>query len=269
MKKSLSIIIASILVLGLAGCGAKKTTETASADKKTIVIGATPVPAAEILKEAQPLLEKKGYKIQIKEFTDYVIPNTSLNEKQLDANLYQHTPYLEKFNQEKGTDLVAIQKVYLPPLGVYSNKLKKLEDLKNGAIIAVPNDPTNEKRALKLLEEAGVIKVKEGEILTKADIIENKKGIQIKELDAPQLPRVLQDVDAAVINANFAMEAKLDPTKDSIFLESKSSPYSNVLAVRREDKDKAFVKALSEVLTSPEIKKFIEEKYKGSVIPTF
>lgn len=271
MKKTLSILLASVIAVGLSGCTAEQASvsKTASEEKKTIVIGATPVPAAEILQVAKPILEKKGYKVEIKEFTDYVTPNVALNQKDIDANLFQHTPFLEKFNKEKGTDLVAVKKIYLPPIGVYSNKIKNLNELKDGAIIAVPNDPTNEKRALQLLEQAGLIKIKDGDIVTKLDIIENKKKIEIKELEAPQLPRVLVDVDAATIPANFAMEAKLDPLKDSIYLEDKNSPYSNVIAVKKEDKDKAFVKALEEALTSPEVKKFIEEKYKGSVIPTF
>lgn len=271
MKKILAVFIAATLTLGISGCGAKQATvsKTVSEDKKTIIVGATPVPAGEILEVARPILEKKGYKLEVKEFTDYVTPNVALDEKDLDANLYQHTPFLEKFNKEKGTDLVPVQKIYLPPIGIYSNKVKKLEDLKEGAVVAVPNDPTNEKRALQLLEQAGLIKIKDGDIVTKLDIIENKKKIEILELENPQLPRALADVDAAAITAAFAMDAKLDPIKDSIYLEDKNSPYSNVLAVRKEDKDKPFVQALAEALSSTEVKKFIEEEYKGSVIPTF
>ncbi|MBC2582372.1 MetQ/NlpA family ABC transporter substrate-binding protein [Clostridium sp. DJ247] len=272
MKKIAAILVSSTLILGLAACGAKQdssTSTTAANDKKTIVVGATPVPAGEVLKEVKPLLEKKGYKLEIKEFTDYIIPNTSLASGDLDANMYQHTPFLENFNKEKHTDLVPVTKVYLPPLGVYSKTVKNIQDVKQGATIAVPNDPTNETRALRLLEKSGLIKLKSGDILTKLDLIENKKGIQIKELDAPQLPRVLGEVDLAVINANYALDAKLNPSKDAILLEDKNSQYVNVLATRKEDKDKPYVKALSEALTSPEIKKFIEEKYKGSVIPAF
>lgn len=272
MKKILAVLLSSTIILGLAGCGAKKDASKAastSEDKKTIVVGATPVPAGEILEAAKPILEKNGYTLEIKEFTDYVMPNTALNDKQIDANLFQHTPYLEKFNEEKKTDLAAVKKIYLPPIGVYSKKVKKLEELKEGAVIAVPNDPTNEKRALKLLEQAGIIKVKDGETVTILDITENKKNLKFKEIEAAQLPRVLDDVDAATITANFAMEAKLYPGKDSIFLEDKNSPYANVLAVRTEDKDKPFVKALADALSSPEVKKFIEEKYQGSVIPVF
>ncbi|AKA72167.1 MetQ/NlpA family ABC transporter substrate-binding protein [Clostridium scatologenes] len=270
-KKILSLILSSLIVLSLAGCGAKSgdASSSTSKDKKVIKVGATPVPHAEILKQVKPILQKEGYDLQIVEFTDYVTPNTSLNEGQLDANFYQHIPYLEQFNKEKHTELSYTVKVHLEPMGVYSNKVKKIADIKDGAEIAIPNDPTNGARALKVLQNAGLIKVKDGELISKADITENKKNIKIKELDAPQLPRVLGDVDAAVINSNYALQANLNPTKDAIAIEPKDSPYSNVLAVRTKDKDKDSIKALSKALNSPEIKKFIEEKYKGSIIPSF
>ncbi|WPC43033.1 MetQ/NlpA family ABC transporter substrate-binding protein [Clostridium sp. JS66] len=270
-KKIISLILSSLVVLSLAGCGAKSgdASSSTSKDKKVIKVGATPVPHAEILKQVKPILQKEGYDLQIVEFTDYVTPNTSLNEGQLDANFYQHVPYLEQFNKEKHTELSYTVKVHLEPMGVYSNKVKKIADIKDGAEIAIPNDPTNGSRALKVLQNAGLIKVKDGELISKADITENKKNIKIKELDAPQLPRVLGDVDAAVINANYALQANLNPTKDAIAIEPKDSPYANVLAVRTKDKDKDSIKALSKALNSPEIKKFIEEKYKGSIIPSF
>ncbi|PIH05949.1 MetQ/NlpA family ABC transporter substrate-binding protein [Clostridium combesii] len=267
-KRLLGITLSVFLTLGVVGCSSKESKETIN-DKKTIVVGATPVPAGEILKVAQPLLEKKGYKLEIKEFTDYVTPNTALNDGEIDANFFQHTPYLDNFNVEKKTELEAVKKIYISPLALYSNKTKKLEELKNGATIAVPNDPTNETRALRLLEKSGLIKLKKGDTLTKGDIAENKKNIKIEEIDAPQLPRILNDVDAAVINTNYAIEAKLNPLKDSILIEDKDSPYANVIAVRKGDKDKAHIKALSEALTSKEVKDFINEKYKGVVIPTF
>lgn len=272
-KKIVSLILSSLVVLSLAGCGSKggdaSNSSSASKDSKVIKVGATPVPHAEILKQVKPILQKEGYDLQIVEFTDYVTPNTSLNEGQLDANFYQHIPYLEQFNKEKHTELSYTVKVHLEPMGVYSNKVKKIADIKDGAEIAIPNDPTNGARALKVLQNAGLIKVKDGELISKADITENKKNIKIKELDAPQLPRVLGDVDAAVINSNYALQANLNPTKDAIAIEPKDSPYSNVLAVRTKDKDKDSIKALSKALNSPEIKKFIEEKYKGSIIPSF
>ncbi len=272
-KKIISLILSSVLILALAGCGAKggdaSNSSSTSKDKKVIKVGATPVPHSEILKEVKPILAKEGYDLQIVEFTDYVTPNTSLNEGQLDANFYQHIPYLEQFNKEKHTELSYTVKVHLEPMGVYSNKVKKIADIKDGAEIAIPNDPTNGSRALKVLQKEGLIKVKDGELISKADITENKKNIKIKELDAPQLPRVLGDVDAAVINANYALQANLNPTKDAIAIEAKDSPYANILAVRTKDKDKDSIKALSKALNSPEIKKFIEEKYKGSIIPAF
>lgn len=271
MKRILTIILSLTLLFSLAGCGSSSSKKSSSAadDKKTIVVGGTPVPAVEVLNQVKPILKKKGYDLQIKEFTDYVTPNTALASKSIDANLYQHIPYLEQYNKEKHTDLTYTAKVYILPMAVYSKKVKNINELKNGAVVAVPNDPTNETRALKLLEKGGIIKLKSGESLTKLDITENKKNIQIKELDAPQLPRALGDADAAVINTNYALQAKLNPVKDSILIEDKNSPYINVLAVRKEDKDKPYIKALNEALNSPEIKKFIQEKYKGTAIPAF
>ena len=275
MKKGriLSIAISALLVLGLAGCGQKQDTakqgDASKETKKVIKIGASPVPHKEILEVVKPILQKEGYDLQIVEFTDYVTPNTALNDGELDANFFQHIPYLTTFNKEKHTDLVGTAKVHIEPMGVYSNKVKKIEEIKDGAEIAIPNDPTNGARALKVLQTAGLIKLKDGDLVSKLDITENKKNIKIKELEAPQLPRVLNDVDAAVINTNYAIEAKLNPTKDAIAIEAKDSPYANVIAVRTKDKDQAFVKALTKAVNSPEVKKFIEDKYKGSIIPAF
>ncbi|MCT8976672.1 MetQ/NlpA family ABC transporter substrate-binding protein [Clostridium sp. CX1] len=273
MKKGkiLSIVLSGILVLGLSGCGAKQTATTASNsdDKKVIKIGATPVPHKEILEQVKPILQKEGYDLQIVEFTDYVTPNTSLDEGELDANFFQHVPYLSKFNEEKKTKLDYTAKVHIEPMGVYSKKITKLDQIKEGAEIAIPNDPTNGARALRLLEKEGLIKLKAGELISKQDITENKKNIKVTEMEAPQLPRVLGDVEAAVINTNYAIEAGLNPLKDAIAIESKDSPYANVLAVKQDDKSKPYIQALSKALNSPEVKKFIEEKYKGSIIPAF
>ncbi|AYD40158.1 MetQ/NlpA family ABC transporter substrate-binding protein [Clostridium fermenticellae] len=265
-----ALVLTASLLISVVGCSSSSSSKsTASDDKKTIIVGDTPVPATEVLKKIEPILAKKGYKLQIKEFTDYVTPNTALANKEIDANLYQHIPYLENFNKQKHTDLTYTAKVFIAPMAVYSKKVKKLDELRNGAVIAVPNDPTNEARALKLLQKAGLIKLKGNDTVTKIDITENKKNIQIKELDAPQLPRALNDVDASVINTNYALQANLNPTKNSIYTEDKTSSYVNILAVRKEDKDKPYIKALSEALNSPELKKFIQEKYKGTLIPTF
>lgn len=276
MKKGrlLSIAISALLVLGLAGCGQKQDTtkqsDTSKETKKVIKIGASPTPHAEILKDAvKPILAKEGYDLQIVEFTDYVTPNTALNDGELDANFFQHVPYLTQFNKDKHTDLSYTAKVHLEPMGVYSKKIKKLDELKDGATIAIPNDPTNGARALKVLQASGIIKLKDGELVSKLDITENKKNIKITELEAPQLPRVLNDVDAAVINTNYAIPAELNPLKDAIAIEAKDSPYANVIVVRTKDKDQAFVQALNKAVNSAEVKKFIEDKYQGSIIPAF
>ena len=269
MKKILSLVTAATLLLSFAGCAKKDSSAAGSGNKKTIIVGATPVPHKEILDIVKPLLEKEGYTLTIKEFTDYVLPNTELNEGGLDANFFQHVPYLETTNKEKGTDLTYTVKVHLEPMGLYSNKIKSLSELQDGATISIPNDSTNGARALRLLEKNGVIKLKDGELVTKLDITENPKNIKIEELDAPMLPQTLKDVDASIINSNFAMENGLNPTTDSIVIESSDSPYANILAVKKGNEEKAYIKALSKALTSPEVKKFIEEKYKGSIIPSF
>ena len=208
---------------------------------------------------AKPLLAKEGYNLVIKEFTDYVQPNMALASKQLFANFFQHEPYLDNMNKEKKLDLVSIGKVHIEPLGVYSKKIKKLADLKKGNSVSVPNDPTNEARALRLLEANGVITIKPGALVTVADITKNPLGLKFHELDAAQLPRTLQDVDAAVINTNFAVEAKLIPAKDAIVIEGKDSPYANVIAVRTEDKNKPEIKALVKAVNSKEVKAYINK----------
>lgn len=282
MKKILSIILSALLISGLSGCSTQKDTskETKVEDKKVIKVGATAVPHKEILEGAvKSLLEKQGYKLEIIEYTDYVLPNTALADGELDANYFQHEPYLNNMIKEKNLDLTYTVKVHLEPIALYSKKIKSLDELKDGAVIAVPNDSTNEARALRLLESQGLFKLKEGELVTKLDIdkASNTKNIQIKEVDAAQIPRSLVDFDAAVINSNYAMSSGLTPNTDSIvnsegkhIIEStKDNPYNNILAVRKEDKDKPYIQALSKALTSPEVKKFIEDKYKGSVIPAF
>lgn len=269
-KRILSAILASTVVLGaigLTGCGNKEAAQ--SAEKKKIVVGATPEPHAQILEKVKPILEKKGYTLEVKVFDDYVIPNTAVEQGELDANFFQHIPYLEQFNKEKGTHLASVAKVHLEPMGVYSDKIKNLKDLKDGATIAVPNDSTNGSRALRLLEKEGIAKFKEGELITKLDITENPKNIKIEELEAAQLPRTLKDVDAAVINTNYALPAGLNPTKDALAIEAKDSPYANIIAVKEDNKDKEYIKALVEAINTPEIKKFIEENYKGAIIPSF
>lgn len=273
MKKTVWAL-AGLLALGVlaAGCGGEKKEAAQGSDKKVVMkVGATPVPHAEILNEIKPLLAKEGIDLQIIEFTDYVKPNLSLNDKEIDANFFQHEPYLKKFAADRKLDLVNLVAVHIEPMGVYSKKLKDIKNVPDGAKVAIPNDPTNGGRALNILAKAGLIKLKDGVGIaaTVGDIVENPKNLKITEAEAAMLPRTLDDVDLAVINSNFAMEAKLNPTKDALFIEPKDSPYANIVAVRKGDENRKDIQALKKALTSPEVKKFIEEKYKGAVIPAF
>lgn len=273
MKKTVWAL-AGLLALGVlaAGCGGEKKEAAQGSDKKVVMkVGATPVPHAEILNEIKPLLAKEGIDLQIIEFTDYVKPNLSLNDKEIDANFFQHEPYLKKFAADRKLDLVNLVAVHIEPMGVYSKKLKDIKNVPDGAKVAIPNDPTNGGRALNILAKAGLIKLKDGVGIaaTVGDIVENPKNLKITEAEAAMLPRTLDDVDFAVINSNFAMEAKLNPTKDALFIEPKDSPYANIVAVRKGDENRKEIQALKKALTSPEVKKFIEEKYKGAVIPAF
>jgi len=241
----------------------------AQANDKTITIGATPIPHVQILEQVKPILKKEGYTLKIQEFTDYVTPNYAVEDGDLDANFFQHVPYLDEFNKNKGTHLVKTVSVHLEPIGIYSTKIKSLKDLKDGATIAVPNDPTNENRALDLLEKEGLLKFAKVSLKTKVDITQNPRNFKIEELDAPQLPRVLDDVAIAVINTNYALSANLNPLKDALALESKDSPYANVIVVKEGNENSAKIKALDKAINSDAIRKFIIEKYKGAIIPTF
>ncbi|MFE6130636.1 MetQ/NlpA family ABC transporter substrate-binding protein [Streptomyces sp. NBC_01167] len=269
-KQAIAAVAATgALALALTACGSGPG--KGGGDAKTLVVGATAVPAGEVLDFiAGDLAEKEGLDLQVKEFTDYVLPNTALAEGQLDANLYQNAPFLENFNTTKGTDLVPVTEAYLPPMGVYAEKLDNIAELPAGATVAVPNETTNEGRALLLLASQGVITLKEGAGVTAspADITSNPKKLTFKELEPAQLPRVLGDVDAAVINSNYALDAGLDPKKDAVLLESaEGNKYTNVLAVKKGDEDDPRVKKLVTLLHSPEVKKFIQDTYKGSVLP--
>jgi D-methionine transport system substrate-binding protein len=241
-----------------------------AAEPVNIVVGATPFPHAEILKVTVPLLQAEGYKVEIKEFNDYVTPNVALADGSLTANFFQHIPYLENMSSEQKLDLVWVAKVHIEPLGLYSKKIKNIGELKDGDTIAIPNDPTNGARALHLLEKAGLIKVKEGDLVTARDVTENTKNLKIIELEAAALPRTLDDTTASVINTNYAVEANLIPAKDALIIEDKDSPYANVLAVRKADIDKPEIKALVKAINSPEVKKFIEDELvpKG-IVPAF
>ena len=229
-----------------------------AAEGATIVIGVTPFPHKEIARVAKAVLEKEGYSLEIKDFTDYVTPNIALAEKSLDANFFQHVPYLENTVREKHCDLTWVVKVHIEPLGLYSKKIRALGELKKGDIVAIPNDPINGARALRLLEKNGLIRVKAGDLVTARDVTENPKSLRIVELDAPQLPRSLDDTAASVINTNFAVEAKLIPSRDAIVIEDKDSPYANIVAARTADRDSPAVRALVRAFNSPEVKRFIE-----------
>jgi D-methionine transport system substrate-binding protein len=258
MKK---LIVALLLALIL---------PTAALAAETITIGVTPFPHKDIMEVVKGLLEKEGYTLKIKEFTDYVTPNTALAEGSLDANFFQHIPYLENMNKERKLGLTWVAKIPIEPLGLYSKKISSLKDIPNGAQIAIPNDPTNCARALRLLEKHGLIKVKPGEMVTAKDVTENPKKLKFRELDAAQLPRTLQDVTAAVINTNFAVEANMIPARDAIIIEGSDSPYANVIAVREADKDKPAIKALVKALQSQKVKDYIAKTWpNGEVVPVF
>lgn len=272
MKKLLVALLALVsLAVVAAGCGGDDK-KAASGDKKvTLKVGATAVPHAEILNDIKPALAKEGIDLQIIEFSDYVKPNLALNDKELDANFFQHEPYLDTFVSERKLALVSAGKVHIEPMGIYSKKIKSLQDIPNGAKIAIPNDPSNGGRALALLESAKLLKLKDGVGVkaTIGDITQNDKKLKIVEIEAALLPRSMDDTDLSVINSNFAMEAKLNPVKDSLFTEPKESPYANIVAVRKGDESRPEIQKLMKALQSPEVKKFIEEKYKGAVVPAF
>jgi D-methionine transport system substrate-binding protein len=238
---------------------------------ETLTVAATPVPHAEILEFVKPALAKEGVDLKVKVFTDYVQPNVQVAEKRLDANFFQHQPYLDEFNKAKNTNLVSVAGVHIEPLGAYSSKYKSLDQLPGGATVVIPNDATNGGRALLLLDHAGVIKLKDSKniLATVKDIAENTKGLKFRELEAATIPRVLTQVDLALINTNYALEAKLDPSKDALVIEGKDSPYVNILVARPDDKDSDAMKKLVAALHSPEVKAFILEKYKGAVVPAF
>ncbi|VVO52765.1 MetQ/NlpA family ABC transporter substrate-binding protein [Pseudomonas sp. B21128] len=242
-----------------------------SAHAETLTVAASPVPHAEILEFVKPALAKEGVDLKVKVFTDYIQPNVQVAEKRLDANFFQHQPYLDEFNKAKGTTLVAVTGVHLEPLGAYSSKIKKIEELPGGANVVIPNDATNGGRALLLLAKAGVITLKDPTniLSTIKDIAQNPKDLKFRELEAATIPRVLTQVDLALINTNYALEAKLDPSKDALVIEGNDSPYVNILVSRADNKDSDAMKKLAAALHSPEVKQFITEKYKGAVLPAF
>jgi D-methionine transport system substrate-binding protein len=270
-KITTAVLAAGALTLGLSACGAGKD---ASDTSGPLVVAASPVPHGEILNFVKDNLAKKeGLDLEVKEFTDYTSQNPATQDGSVGANYFQNKPYLDEYNEKNGTDIVPVVTVHLEPLGLYSHKVKKADGLKSGATVAVPNDTVNEARALKLLAAHGLITLKEGvgNAATPADITKNPKNLKFKELEAAQTPRSLDDVDAAVVNGNYAIESDLKPSEDALVLESpKNNPYGNFLAVKKGQEDDPRVKKLAKLLTSPEVKKFIEDKYTdGSVLASF
>jgi D-methionine transport system substrate-binding protein len=263
-RQLLQVIAGLSIVAGLVSA-------PALAQDKVIKIGATGGPHAEILEQVKKLAAKEGLKLQIIEFSDYIQPNAALAAGDLDANSYQHQPYLDAQIKDRGYKFVSVGTTITFPMGVYSKKVKSLNDLKTGARVGVPNDPTNGGRALLLLQAQGLFKLKPdaGLKASPMDIVDNPKKIKIVEIDAAQLPRSLDDLDAAAINGNYAESAGLNPIKDAIAIEAAKGPYVNVIAVRAADKDQPWVAKLLKVYHSPEIKKFVMEKYKSSVITSW
>ena len=291
--KKAAAALTAVGILGgvLAGCG-QKSEETAApaategstqveeaatdqgSELETIKVGATPAPHAEILEVIKDKLLEKGYQLEIVEYNDYILPNNAVQDGDLDANYFQHQPYLDDFNAQNGTTLVTVATVHFEPFGLYAGKTASLEELKEGAKVAVPNDTTNEARALLLLEAQGLIKLKEGAGInaTKIDIVENPLNLEIVELEAAQIPRALQDVDIAAINGNYAVGAGLS-LKDALAVEAADSlaaqTYGNVVVVKEGNEESEKTKALVEVILSEEVKTFINDNYDGAVVTVF
>ncbi len=267
-KKLVSAVLATALVAAVfTGCGKKK-------DDKVIKVGASPTPHAEILKVVEDELKDKGYKLEIVEYNDYVLPNNALENGEIDANFFQHKPYLDDFNAENKTHLASVASIHYEPFGIYAGKTSKLDDLQKGATVAVPNDTKNEARALLLLEAKGLIKLKDGVGVqaTKLDIVENPLELDIQEIEAAQIARTIKDVDIAAINGNYALNAGLT-IKDAIVVESADSvgatTYANIIAVKEGNENSAKTKALVEALQSDKVKDYIEKNYDGAVVPVF
>ena len=279
MKRRIAALLAGALCLSmLAACGGGNDAQSAEggeAEDKTITVGASPTPHAEILNAAKDVLAEAGWTLEVVEFTDYVTPNTALVEGELDANYFQHIPYLNNFNKENNADLVSAIEMHYEPFGIYPGKTATLEALADGATIAVPNDGSNETRALLLLQDAGLIKLADGidptSDATVLDIVDNPKNLTIQEIAAEQLPRSLQDVDMAVINGNYALQADLNAEEDSLITENPdyAKVYINTVACRSGDESGEKIAALKEALQSDTVKQFMADTYKGAVVPTF
>ena len=234
-------------------------------------VAATPVPHAEILEFVKPQLAEQGVELDVKVFTDYIQPNIQVDQKRMDANFFQHQPYLDEFNDGRGTNLVSVVGVHVEPFGAYSSRIDSLKALEDGATVAIPNDPTNGGRALLLLQKAGLITLKDGSKITATprDIADNPKDLEFKELEAATLPRILNQVDLALINTNYALEAGLNPTEDALVIEGAESPYVNILVAHESRANDEAIQKLAKVLTTDDVKAFIKKQYEGAVVPAF
>lgn len=282
MKKFVTIALAAALSVGLlVGCGngnndaSSNADANADAEDKVITVAASPSPHAEILAVAGEVLKAEGYKLQVTEFTDYVQPNNVVENGEIDANYFQHQPYLTDFNAENDTHLVSVAAIHYEPFGIYSNKHASLDEIADGAIISVPNDTTNEARALQLLQAQGIITLKEdaGLAATKQDIVDNPYNVDIQEIEAAALPPTLDSADFAVINGNYAIPAGLNVAQDALACEDAASEaaqtFANILVVKEGNENSEKIQALVKALTSDEVKTFINDTYEGAVVPIF
>ena len=276
-KRILTAALALALSLSLAACGAKEETpaettpDETPAETTTLTVAASPTPHAQILEQCVPILAEQGIELVINEYSDYVVPNTAVEDGDEDANYFQHIPYLEEFNASRGTHLVDVASVHIEPMAIYAGKTASLEELPDGASIAVPNDPTNEGRALLLLEAQGLITLSDSSNLssTPKDIAENPKNLTFVEVEAATIPSIVSEVDLAVINSNYALGAGYNPVTDSLAIESSDSPYVNVLAVKEGNEENPAIQALVEALHSDTIRTYIENTFDGAVVPAF
>ncbi len=281
MKKILTLILALTMAVGLAACGsaeapAEETTEgTEAGEAVTLTVAATATPHAEILAQVVDVLAEQGITLVVDEYNDYVTPNTAVEEGEVDANFFQHTPYMDQFNADKGTHLVSVAKIHYEPMGIYAGMTASLEELPDGATIAVPNDPTNEARALLLLEAQGLIEVDDAAGLnaTPNDITSNPKNLQFKELEAPMLPQTVEEVDLSIINSNYALQGGLNPATDALASEDPDSDaaqtYANIIAVKEGNENNEAIQALVKALQSDAVREYINETYSGAVVPMF
>ena len=281
-KKLLALLLGLTLCLSLAACGGSAHDSSAAddgaaeesgdaAETVTLTVAASPTPHAEILNQCVPILAEQGIELVVNEYSDYVVPNTAVEDGDEDANYFQHIPYLEEFNETRGTHLVDVASVHIEPMGVYAGKTASLEEQADGAVIAIPNDATNEGRALLLLEAQGLITLDDSSNLTATpnNIVDNPKNLEFQELEAATIPSVLADVDLAVINSNYALGAGLNPTTDALAIESSDSPYVNVLVVKEGNENNEAIQALVEALHSDTIRDYITETFDGAVVPAF